>query len=108
MNGTQEKQTAEVEMVTSKGLFIMVEGRRYFASFMDFPFLAKLSLLEAFSMEYCGHGHIRWETADIDLNTEILANPNAYPISFQGDSRGNVSTFSQDAGHYANASGARL
>ena len=108
MNGTQENQTAEVEKVTSKGLFIMVEGRRYFASFTDFPFLAKLSLLEAFSMDSCGHGHIRWETADIDLNTDILANPDAYPISFQGERHGTASTFNKDASRYANASGARL
>ena len=85
MNGIEEKQNAEVEMMTSDGLLIMVEGRRYFAAFADFPFLASLHAREVFDVMYCGHGHIRWEDADIDLNTEILRNPDAYPLSFQGD-----------------------
>ena len=85
MNGTKEKLSAEVEIVNPQGLLIMVEGRRYFAAFSDFPFLAELSAREVFDIEYCGHGHIRWETSDIDLNTEILRNPDAYPFSFQGD-----------------------
>ena len=85
MNGIEEKQNAEVEMMTSDGLLILVEGRRFFAAFADFPFLASLPAREAFDVVYCGHGHIRWENADIDLNTEILSNPDAYPISFQED-----------------------
>ncbi|MBR3649166.1 MAG: hypothetical protein IKN52_02850 [Victivallales bacterium] len=85
MNGTKEKLNAEVEIVSPQGLLIMVEGHRYFAAFSDFPFLAELSAREVFEMEYCGHGHIRWEAADIDLNTEILSNPDAYHLSFQGD-----------------------
>ena len=85
MNGIGEKQSAEVEMITSEGLLIMVEGRPYFVAFADFPFLAALPAKEVFDVVYCGHGHIRWEEADIDLNTEILRNPDAYPVSFQGD-----------------------
>ncbi len=85
MKQTKEKLNAEVEIVCPQGLLIMVEGQRYFAAFSDFPFLAELPAREVFDIEYCGHGHIRWESSDIDLNTEILSNPDAYPFSFQGD-----------------------
>ena len=85
MNGTKENLNAEVETVSPQGLLIKVEGHRYFAAFSDFPFLAELTAREVFQIEYCGHGHIRWEASDIDLNTEILRNPDAYPLSFQGD-----------------------
>ena len=85
MNGIGEKQSAEVKMITRDGLLIAVEGKNFFASFADFPFLGELPGNEIFSVEYCGHGHIRWENADIDLNTDILANPDAFPVSFQTD-----------------------
>ena len=85
MNGTAEKKTAEVRMITGDGLLLCIEGRNYFASFKDFPFLGELPVAELFDVDYCGHGHIRWENADIDLNTEILAAPDAFPVSFQED-----------------------
>ncbi len=80
MNGTAEKKEAEVRMVTSDGLFLMIEDKAYFASFRDFPYLADLPSHQIFEMEYLGHGHIRWEEADIDLHTKILANPENYPV----------------------------
>ncbi len=70
-------------MVTPDGLHLVVEGKDYFAAFADFPYLASLPSSQIFQVEYCGHGHIRWEEADIDLNTKILAHPEAYPIRMQ-------------------------
>ncbi len=85
MKQKKDNLNVKVEIVSPQGLLIMVEGQRYFAAFSDFPFLAELPAREVFDIEYCGHGHIRWESSDIDLNTEILSNPDAYPFSFQGD-----------------------
>lgn len=79
MSGIAEK-AAEVRFVSPEGLYLTVEGRGYFAAFRDFPYLADLRGREVFDVEYCGHGHIRWDVADIDLNTEILAEPEKYPL----------------------------
>jgi hypothetical protein len=70
-------------MATPDGIYLAVEGEEYFAAFADFPYLAELPTSQLFDMEYCGHGHIRWEAADIDLHTEILAHPEAYPLRMQ-------------------------
>lgn len=67
-------------MVTHEGLYLMIENKGYFAAFSAFPYLALLPSSQIFDVEYCGHGHIRWEEADIDLNTNILANPEKYPV----------------------------
>jgi len=83
MNGKNVKTDAEVRMLTPEGIYLVVEDKGYFASFKDFPFLADLPSTQVFDVGYCGHGHIRWELADIDLNTKILANPEKYPVSFQ-------------------------
>lgn len=80
MNGTSGKTGAEVRLVTSDGLYLVVEGKGYFAAFTNFPYLAALPSTQVFQVEYCGHGHIRWEEADIDLHTKILAHPEDYPI----------------------------
>lgn len=83
MSGTNAKKHAEVKMVTPEGLFLVVEGKGFFAAFADFPYLAALPSSQVFQVEYCGHGHIRWEQADIDLHTTILAHPEDYPLRMQ-------------------------
>ena len=83
MNGISVKKNAEVKMVTPEGLFLVVEGKEYFAAFTDFPYLAALPSTQIFDVEYCGHGHIRWNDADIDLHTEILSHPENYPLHMQ-------------------------
>ena len=83
MSGTNAKRNAEVKMVTSEGLYLVVEGKGYLAAFADFPYLAALPSNQIFNVEYCGHGHIRWDDADIDLHTKILAHPEDYPRHMQ-------------------------
>jgi len=83
MNGTGAKKNAEVKMVTAEGLYLVVEDKGYFAAFADFPYLAALPSTQVFHVEYCGHGHIRWDEADIDLHTKILARPDDYPFRMQ-------------------------
>lgn len=83
MNGTSIRKDAEVKMVTSEGLYLVVENKGYFAAFADFPYLAALPATQMFNVEYCGHGHIRWDHADIDLHTGILAHPEDYPLRMQ-------------------------
>ena len=83
MNGTNVKNHAEVRMVTPEGLYLTIEGKGFFAAFANFPYLAALSSSQVFQVVYCGHGHIRWEEADIDLHTNILEHPEDYPIRMQ-------------------------
>ena len=60
-----------------------MEDKEYFAAFTDFPYLAALPSTQIFNIEYCGHGHIRWDDADIDLHIKILAHPEDYPLRMQ-------------------------
>lgn len=46
--------------------------------------LADLPSAQLFQVEYCGHGHIRWEAADIDLHTGILTDPEDSPLNMHG------------------------
>lgn len=80
MSGTHVSPEAEVRMVTPEGFYLIIESKGYFAAFKDFPYLADLPPTQIFAVEYCGHGHIRWDLADIDLHTDILANPEKYPV----------------------------
>lgn len=83
MSGTDVKRQAEVKLVTSEGVYLVIEDMGYFASFADFPYLADLPSGQIFNVQYCGHGHIRWEEADIDLHTKILAHPEEFPFRMQ-------------------------
>ena len=83
MSGTDVRRQAEVKLVTSEGVYLVIEDMGYFASFADFPYLADLPSAQVFDVQYCGHGHIRWEVADIDLHTKILAHPKEFPFRMQ-------------------------
>ncbi len=87
MPGKNAGADAEVRMVTPEGLYLVIEGKGYFAAFKDFPILADLPSTQIFKVEYCGHGHIRWEEADIDLHTKILTNPEDYPLNMHSGTR---------------------
>jgi hypothetical protein len=80
MSGTVVRRQAEVKLVTSEGVYLVIEDMGFFASFADFPYLADLPSVQIFNVQYCGHGHIRWEEADIDLHTKILAHPEESPF----------------------------
>ncbi len=83
MSGTTVRRQAEVKLVTSEGVYLVIEDVGYFASFADFPYLADLPSGQIFNVQYCGHGHIRWDEADIDLHKKILAHPEAFPVRMQ-------------------------
>ncbi len=83
MSGRAVKNQAEVKLVTSEGVYLVIENTGYFASFTDFPYLADLPSAQVFGVQYCGHGHVRWEEADIDLHTSILAHPEDFPFRMQ-------------------------
>ncbi|MBM4164561.1 MAG: DUF2442 domain-containing protein [Lentisphaerae bacterium] len=83
MSGTDVRRQAEVKLVTSEGVYLVIEDMGYFASFADFPYLADLPSGQVFNVQYCGHGHIRWEEGDIDLHTKILAHPAEFPFRMQ-------------------------
>jgi hypothetical protein len=83
MSGTAVKSQAEVKLVTSEGVYLVIEDVGYFASFADFPYLADLPSGQIFNVQHCGHGHIRWDEADIDLHTRILAHPEEFPVRMQ-------------------------
>jgi hypothetical protein len=83
MRGTTARRQAEVKLVTPEGVYLVIEDIGYFASFADFPYLADLPSGQIFNVQYCGHGHIRWAVADIDLHTKILAHPEEFPFRMQ-------------------------
>ena len=64
MNGKNVKTDAEVRMLTPEGIYLVVEGKGYFASFKDFPFLADLPSTQVFDVELLRARHIRgnWRT----------------------------------------------
>jgi hypothetical protein len=83
MNGTTVRKQAEVKLVTPEGVYLVIEDMGYFAAFADFPYLADLPSGQIFNVQYCGHGHIRWEEADIDLHARIFAHPDDFPFRMQ-------------------------
>lgn len=98
MPGINKNEYAEVKFISADGMLLDVNGKSYFASFSNFPYLYDLPVSEAYNVEYLGDGDIRWEKADIDLNVEILENPSAYPKIMQSVSRDAAAMFGKRGG----------
>jgi len=79
MPGQKENESASIKMICMTGILLEIEGKEYFATFKDFPYLADMAVSEIYDIKYLGLGDIRWEKSDIDLNVKILESPEKYP-----------------------------
>jgi len=62
------------------GFWISGKKKEYFLPFEKFPFFMKAKLEDLFDVEEIKEGHFYWNKLDIDLNEDIIENPDKYPL----------------------------
>ena len=70
----------EVVGITAHGIWILVRGVEYFASFSDFPWFKNATVAAIYSVNEPHPGHIYWPHLDVDLHIDSLKNPAAFPL----------------------------
>jgi hypothetical protein len=70
----------EVSTRTNRGVWFVLDGRRVFAAFQDFPWFRKATLAELRRIERPTPSHLYWPALDVDLEIEALEHPSRYPL----------------------------
>lgn len=73
---------AEVQDISSRGLWLLVNGTEYFLSFEQFPWFKEAKLSDISSVKLLHGEHLYWPNLDIDLAVESLQTPEKYPLVF--------------------------
>lgn len=71
---------AEVQDITSHGLWLLIAGREYFLPFSEFPWFSDASVSEIYAVRLLHGKHLYWPKLDIDLAVESLENLKRYPL----------------------------
>jgi hypothetical protein len=76
------KSTSAVEVlnVSPNGFWLLLAAKELFASFEDFPWFRDATIGQICNLELQSANHLYWPDLDIDLSTESIRNPKAFPL----------------------------
>ena len=71
---------AEVQDITSHGLWLLIAGREYFLPFSEFPWFEDATVSDIYGIRLLHGNHLYWPKLDIDLALESLQHREQYPL----------------------------
>jgi len=76
--------TLEVTNISQHGLWLLVGDKEYFLDYKQFPWFRTATVEQILDVQWEGQTVIRWPKLDIDLNEDILAHPQRFPLTAKG------------------------
>ena len=70
----------EVLNVSPHGFWLCVAGQEHFLDFEQFPWFRKATLSQLFAVELHRGEHLYWPELDVDLDLDLIAHPEKYPL----------------------------
>ena len=83
---TPEKNISEIKVtnISSRGLWLYINGEEFFMSYEDFPCFKGKTLKSVLNVKEISPGHYYWPEIDIDLTKKIIQNPDKFPLKSLG------------------------
>ena len=73
---------AEIQNISSQGIWILVNDKEFFMPFAEFPWFLKATIEQIYSLEFFHGKHLHWPALDIDIDLESLKYPDMYPLKY--------------------------
>ena len=79
------KNTSQVEVtnISSHGIWILSNDEEMFLSYDHFPWFKDVPIGQILNIEEPFPNHFYWPDLDVDLSTEIIKNPQRFPLKYQ-------------------------
>jgi hypothetical protein len=75
------QNTSGVELnITQHGIWLYVNDHEYFLSYDDYPFFKDAKIKDIYQIELIHNTHLYWPILDIDLDIDVLENPERFPL----------------------------
>ncbi len=70
----------EVTNISPHGFWLLLDDEELFLAFTDFPWFAQATVAEIADVQRPAPDHLWWPSLDVDLHTDSLHSPAAYPL----------------------------
>ena len=70
----------EVTNISQHGFWVWLDDKEYYLPFENFPWFADAKISQLTNIELTHGCHLYWPELDVDLSTDILQNPDKYPL----------------------------
>jgi len=76
------KKTLSVEItnISAHGIWILSGDNEMFLSYEDFPWFKNVPVSKILNVQELSQNHFYWPDLDIDLSTDIIQNPERFPL----------------------------
>ncbi len=72
----------EVVNIDQHGFWLCIKGKEYFLPHDDFPWFKEAKIKDVLNVQLLHGDHIYWPSLDVDLNVEMISNPDKYPLTY--------------------------
>lgn len=72
----------EIQNISHHGMWLLVNEKEFFISFVDFPWFLKATIEQIYNLEFFHGKYIHWPQLDIDIDLESLAHLELYPLKY--------------------------
>jgi hypothetical protein len=69
--------------ISQHGFWVLLKAKEYFISFDQYPWFENAKISSIFNVKIFHNHHLYWPELDVDLTTEILDNPENYPLIYK-------------------------
>lgn len=73
----------EITNISEHGFWLLLNEKEYFLSFNEYSWFKDANISAITDVELIHSHHLYWPRLDIDLSTEILDNPEKYPLTYK-------------------------
>lgn len=80
--GKSTSAKAEIQNISSQGIWIFVNGQEFYMPFEDFPWFLKATIEQIYNLQFFHGKHLHWPSLDIDIDLESLKYPEMYPLKY--------------------------
>lgn len=74
--------SAEIQNISTQGIWILVNDQEYFMSFIEFPWFLKATIEQIYNIELFHGKHLHWPELEIDIDIESFKHLDAYPLKY--------------------------
>lgn len=74
---------AEITNISEHGFWILLSEKEYFLPFTKYPWFKDANISSITNVKIIHNHHLYWQDLDVDLTTEILENPENYPLTYK-------------------------
>ena len=72
----------EITNISQHGFWILYKDQEFFLSFQNYPWFKDAKISSIVNVKLLHGHHLYWPDLDVDLTTEILSDPDKYPLTY--------------------------